>query len=155
MTKKDLETLHLIHPWHQRYIRLTGDLPPPALLEQQQNLFTENEKKQLEQLGDQTYAPGKWTVRDTLQHLIDTERILSYRALCIARNEQAALPGFDEADYSKFTTASQRSVADLLDEFDLIRQATITLFQHFNDDMLGRIGLCADIPVSVLKWRTI
>ena len=50
MTKKDLETLHPIHPWHQRYIRLTGDLPPPALLEQQRRLFTENEKKQLEQL---------------------------------------------------------------------------------------------------------
>jgi|GEM_PF-58401 len=150
MTKKDLETLHPIHPWHQRYIRLTDDLPPVALLERQRKLFTENEKKQLEQLGDQAYAPGKWTVRDTLQHLIDTERILSYRALCIARNEKAALPGFDEADYSKFTTASERSVAELLDEFDLIRQATITLFRHFNEDMLGRTGPCADIPVSVL-----
>ena len=150
MTKKELETLHPIHPWHQRYIRLTDDLPSVTLLEQQRKLFTENEKVQLEQLGDQTYAPGKWTVRDTLQHLIDTERILSYRALSIARNEKAALPGFDEAEYSNFTTAGQRSVAELLYEFDLIRQATITLFQHFNDDMLGRIGICANIPVSVL-----
>jgi ribosomal protein S18 acetylase RimI-like enzyme len=150
MTKRALEKLHPIHPWHERYIRLTDDLPPVRLLEKQQKLFTENEKAQLEQLGDRRYAPGKWTVRDTLQHLIDTERILNFRALCIARNEQAALPGFDEADYSKFTTASQRSVAGLLDEFDLIRQGTITLFRHFNDDMLGRTGICADIPVSAL-----
>ncbi|MGY3211916.1 DinB family protein [Mucilaginibacter sp. HD30] len=138
MTKKELETLHLIHPRHERYIRLTDELPPIPALEKHRQLFTDNEKKQLEQLGAQTYAPGKWTVRDTLQHLIDIERILSYRALCIARNEQAHLPGFDEAAYSHYTTASQRSIADLLDEFDLVRQATITLYRNFTEDMLRR-----------------
>jgi ribosomal protein S18 acetylase RimI-like enzyme len=150
MTKKELETLHLIHPRHARYIRLPDDLPPVQALEKHRQLFTENEKTQLEQLGDQTYAPGKWTVLDTLQHLVDIERILSYRALCLARNEQAHLPGFDEAAYSNYTTAGQRTIADLLEEFDLLRQATITLYRHFTDEMLRRTGICAEIPVSVL-----
>ena len=150
MTKKELETLHPIHPRHERYIRLTDELPPVPALETYRQLFTENEKKQLEQLGDQTYAPGKWAVRDTLQHLIDIERILSYRALCLARNEQAHLPDFDEAAYSNYTTASQRNIVDLLAEFDLLRQTTLTLYRHFTDAMLRRTGICADIRVSVL-----
>lgn len=150
MTKKDILRLHQVHPWHERYIRLTDDLPVLEVLEIHRHLFKPDERASLEQLGDQTYLPGKWTVKDILQHLIDTERILSYRALCIARNSQIPIPGFDEAEYAQFTTAAQRSVDSLLSELDLLRQASIAQFKNFDERMLTRTGLCSDIEISVL-----
>lgn len=150
MTKKDILRLHPVHPWHERYIRMTADLPVLEVLENHQQLFNRHERTSLEQLGDQTYSPGKWTVKDILQHLIDTERILSYRALCIARNSQIPIPGFDEAEYAQFTNAAQRSIGDLLRELDLLRQASIALFENFDERMLTRTGLCSDIEISVL-----
>ncbi|MBB5395168.1 GNAT family N-acetyltransferase [Mucilaginibacter sp. AK015] len=150
MTKKDITGLHQVHPWHERYIRRTDELPPAAVLEKHRQLFTPNELNQLEQLGDQRYAPGKWTAREILQHLIDTERILGYRALCIARGEQAHLPNYDEAAYGQFVEVTARSIGELLSEFDLLRQTNLLLFKSFNEAMLRRVGIAADKRVSVL-----
>jgi len=150
MTRNDILILHPVHPWHQRYISLTRDLPLLEVLEKHRRLFAAEEKSLLEQLGEQTYLPGKWTVKDILQHLIDTERILSYRALCIARNSTIPLPGFDEAQYALFTTAAERTIESLLNEFDLVRQASIALYRNFNQAMLERTGLCSNIKISVL-----
>ncbi|MBB5438337.1 GNAT superfamily N-acetyltransferase [Pedobacter sp. AK017] len=150
MTRKDIPILHPIHPWHQRYMSLTQDLPLPEVLETHRQLFAAEEKSMLEQLGNQTYIPGKWTIRDILQHMIDTERILNYRALCIARNSAIPLPGFEEAEYGRFTTALERTIESLLGEFDLVRQASIALFSSFDELMLKRTGLCSDIKISVL-----
>jgi len=150
MTRKEIPLLHSLHPLHERYIRLTEELPVIEALQKHSDLFTAEDKRILEQLGDRTYAPGKWNVRDILQHLVDTERILSYRAVCIARNDQSAFPGFDENSYSKYTEVQRRSVAEMLEEFDLVRRSTIRLFQSFTNEMLQRTGTCSDIPVSVL-----
>lgn len=150
MTKKDILQLHSVHPWHQRYVGLIDDLPVTEILEKHKQLFTDDEKASLEQLGDQIYSPGKWTVKDILQHLADTERILSYRALCLARNSQLPLPGFEEAEYAQYTNASQRSLESLLCELELLRQGTIALFKNFDENMLSRTGFCSDIEISVL-----
>jgi len=150
MTRKEISSLHPLHPFHERYIRLAEDLPVVEALQKHRDLFTPGEKLILGQLGDSTYAAGKWTVRDILQHLIDTERILAYRAVCIARNDKSAFPGFDEDYYSKYTEVQRRSVTDLLEEFDLVRLSTIFLFQSFTDEMVRCTGTCADIPVSAL-----
>ncbi|QHS56417.1 DinB family protein [Mucilaginibacter sp. 14171R-50] len=150
MTKRDISTLHDIHPWHSRYIRLTDDLPPLEVLKKHAVIFTSAEVKRLDQLGNLVYAPGKWTIRGTLQHLIDTERILSYRALCLTRNEQADLPNYDEAAYARYVDTSCRSIADLLTEFDHLRQGTLLLYQNFTDEMLRRVGVAAGKRVSVL-----
>jgi len=89
------------------------------------------------------YAPGKWTVKEVLQHIIDTERILCYRALCFARREETFLPGFDGDDYVASAHANQRSWQSLAAEFLAVRQATQQLFNSFTGDMLyagGRAG---------------
>jgi len=150
MTRNDISTLHPIHEWHERYIRLTDNLPVLTALQKYRKLFSAGEVFLLQQLGDRVYLPGKWTVRDTLQHLLDTERILSYRALRIARNDHLPLAGFDEASFAQFTRANERSIENLLEEFDLLRRTSVALYKNFDEPMLRRKGLCSDIPISVL-----
>lgn len=101
-------------------------------------------------LGDRVYAPGKWTVKDILQHCIDTERIMTYRALCISRGETVNLPGFEEDLYAENTLASARTVQDLLDEYEAIRSATCMLFQHMSPNMMLREGSANNIKITPL-----
>ena len=98
---------------------------------------------------DYRYAPGKWTIKDILQHLIDSERIFAYRALRFARKDQTPLPGFEEDDYAREAHGSQRSIQDLLTELAVVRQATIALFKTFDDEAMGRIGTASGNPMSV------
>lgn len=75
------------------------------------------------------YEPGKWTINDVMGHLCDTERILSYRALRLARNDQTPLPGFEQDDYIPAGAFNGRTLTGLLDEFRSIRQSTISLLR--------------------------
>ncbi len=97
---------------------------------------------------DYRYAEGKWTIKDILQHLIDAERIFSYRALCFARNDQSKLPGFEENDYVDQAHANQRSIQDLLTELAVVRQATLSLFKSFSEEDVKRIGTASNNPMS-------
>ncbi len=83
-----------------------------------------------------SYAEGKWTVAQVLQHLLDTERIFQYRALCIAREDITSLPGFDQDAYVPASKANDRSLTSFRIEFELIRNSGIALFESFNDEML-------------------
>lgn len=87
-----------------------------------------------------SYAPDKWTILEILQHLIDTERIFTYRALCFARGEQAPQPGFDQDVYVKYSHANDRSLKSLLSEYDTVRQATISLFENLDQMVQARLG---------------
>lgn len=100
--------------------------------------------------SDYAYAPGKWTVKQVLQHAIDTERIFAYRALCIARGEQQSLPGFDENQYADEADVSRRHIKDLKEELLTVRLATIQLFQGLPEPMLSRSGMANQKPISVL-----
>jgi uncharacterized damage-inducible protein DinB len=95
------------------------------------------------------YAEGKWSVMEMVQHMIDTERIFAYRALCIARGEKASLPGFDENAYAAVSGADSRTKASLLEEWSVVRQATILLFQSFTYEQLKSRGTANNNPVSV------
>ncbi len=86
------------------------------------------------------YAEGKWTLKEMLQHMIDTERIFSYRALAIARKETATLPGFDEDAYANNSDANRRTWASLVGEMKDVRKATQHLFASFTETMLNNIG---------------
>ena len=90
--------------------------------------------------ADYAYAEGKWTLKELLQHCIDTERIMTYRALCVARGEQQNLPGFDENPYAAASNASARSWEGLVEEMLLIRKTTIILFNSFNEEQLQQRG---------------
>jgi hypothetical protein len=98
---------------------------------------------------DYAYAPGKWTIKDIIQHLIDCERILSYRALCIARNDKTNFPNFDEDRYALEAKGNTKSLMHLLTELTSVRQATLLLFKSFNDEELTRMGTASDAPISV------
>jgi hypothetical protein len=95
---------------------------------------------------DYAYAPGKWTMREVFQHIIDTERILSYRALCFSRKEQQNLPGFDEDSYAAHSKAANRKWKDMLDEFASMRRATELLFSSFDKDQLESGGIANNNP---------
>jgi uncharacterized damage-inducible protein DinB len=98
---------------------------------------------------DYRYADGKWTIKEIIQHLIDAERVFSYRALRISRKDKTPLPGFDENLFVENTDANSRSIQDLLTEMAVVRQATISLFKSFNSEQLLQIGISSNASISV------
>lgn len=98
---------------------------------------------------DYRYAEGKWTIKEIIQHIIDTERILAYRALRISRNDSTPLPGFDENSYAVNTPANTRSLQDLLTELSAVRHSNLLLFKSFSEEQLLSKGIASDQPISV------
>ncbi|MES2573720.1 MAG: DinB family protein [Bacteroidota bacterium] len=98
---------------------------------------------------DYRYAEGKWTIKEIIQHIIDTERIFAYRALRISRNDKTPLPGFEENDYALNTDANRRSIQELLTEFSAVRHSNLLLFKSFSAEQLTRIGIASEHPISV------
>ncbi len=95
------------------------------------------------------YADGKWSLKELLQHIIDADRIFSYRALCIARKDQTPLPGFDENTYADNSDADNRTWNDLLEEFMVVRQGCNKLYESFNEQQLQQTGISNNHPISV------
>ncbi len=135
-------------PYFQQYINLVpqDDLLPAFEAQQQQ--IDEFLASIPEEKTDTPYAPGKWTLKEMLQHIIDAERIFCYRALCIARNEKNSLPGFDENEYARYSNANGRSWDDLINELRIVRKGTSILYKSFDEDMLKRQGLANNFDVS-------
>ena len=98
---------------------------------------------------DYQYAEGKWTIKDILQHLIDSERVFAYRALRFARRDFTPLPGFEENDYAEVANGSKRSIRDLLTELGIVREATLCLFRTFSDETLQLKGIASGREMSV------
>lgn len=93
-----------------------------------------------EQKGEYRYQPGKWSIKEVLCHMMDAERIFSYRALRFARNDKTSLQGFDENDYAPLANAHARTLEELSDEMLRLRLTTIDLFKSFTPEMLLRTG---------------
>ena len=101
------------------------------------------------------YAEGKWSVLEVMQHVIDTERIFSYRALAFARGEQAALPGYDHDAYVTSCMADDRSFQEVLKEVRVVRKSTLALFESFSAEQLGRTGSANGMPLGVAQLGVI
>jgi len=99
--------------------------------------------------ADYAYAEGKWTLKQVLGHMIDTERVFSFRVLCFSRGDQNALPGFDQDEYMAGSTYSTRSIQDLADEFKALRSATVYLYSNLTDEQSEMKGMASNHPVSV------
>lgn len=95
------------------------------------------------------YAKNKWTIKEILQHIIDFERILCYRALAISRSEKASLPGFDEKAYIEESHANERDWKDLIHEFELLRGATIAFSKGLEKEDLKKEGDTAGYPIAL------
>jgi len=96
----------------------------------------------------QPYAPGKWTIKQVVGHMTDTERTFAYRALVFSRNN-IALPGFDQDVYVDNTDFNSRSLSDLADEFKTVRESNLFLFRSMTEEQLLRKGIANGNPTSV------
>lgn len=103
-----------------------------------------------EDKADLQYAPGKWTIRELLCHIIDAERIFAYRALRFARNDKTPLAPFEENDYATQANASGRSLQKIAAEMAHLRSSTIDLFESFTPEMLMRKGTVNNNELSVI-----
>ncbi|HEY0078915.1 MAG TPA: DinB family protein [Pyrinomonadaceae bacterium] len=102
-----------------------------------------------ESRGGERYEPGKWSIRELLGHMSDTERVFAYRALCIARGDTAPLPGMDQDVYVAGANFDARTLADLTDEFEQVRRATLALFRPMDETAWLRRGTANNNPFSV------
>ena len=108
-------------------------------------LISKLNKKQLKY----RYAEGKWTIKEILVHMMDAERVFAYRAMRFARNDKTPLPGFDEKTYTPASRADERKTKSILEEYEAVRNATIALFESFDEEMLRQVGTANEQLMSV------
>lgn len=142
-----------IHPdpgYYTRYISLVPDVDLKTALEQSLQDLKALDITQLEALGNYAYAPGKWTLKNVLQHITDTERVFTYRALMFARQDRQIPPSMDQDIYADNAEADHRSVAEVLAELIALRTATIAQFNGYTETALLRTGISWKTEMSVL-----
>lgn len=99
--------------------------------------------------GDFRYAPGKWSVKEVVGHMIDTERVFAYRALSISRLDKASLPGFEQDDWVRAAGSGNQPLAELASEFECVRRSNLYFFQHLEHDAWMRCGVAAGREFTV------
>ncbi|MBX7094429.1 MAG: DinB family protein [Flavobacteriales bacterium] len=102
-----------------------------------------------EEQGNYNYAPDKWSIKAVILHMIDTERIYTYRALRFARNDSEELPGFDENQFANNSFAEKRSMETIIAEFKAVRNSTIALFENLDSSTLTKKGKANGHLISV------
>ncbi len=142
------------NPHYKHYILELGNVDLFEILRASSEELLETVKDLSEEKMVFRYEEGKWSIKELLQHLIDTERIMSYRALRFSRNDATELPGFDEDWYVKYSNGNDRNSNDLIDEFTCTRRASISLFKSFSDEMLQLSGTAngSDMTVRALGF---
>jgi hypothetical protein len=103
------------------------------------------------------YAEGKWNLKEVMAHIIDTERVFNYRAFCIARKDQSMFPGFEQDDYVNASNAGSRTISSILNEYSIVRESSVVLFDSLEDTAWSRMGQANNNPVSVraLAYQTV
>jgi uncharacterized damage-inducible protein DinB len=136
-------------PFHETYISKVGDGDIIAILtSQQESTFNFFMNLPADKAG-YAYAEDKWTIKQVLGHLIDTERIMAYRMLRFARNDGTDLPGFEQDDYVANSRHNEFNLIDLAAEFKLLRQSNLCLFRSLNEEERKRGGLANGKRVTV------
>ncbi len=104
--------------------------------------------------GDFAYGPGKWTIKEVICHISDGERVFTYRAMRIARGDTVPLPGFDENAWVPMSGAKDRTLADLIAEFEAVRAASLSLFRHLTPEAIARRGIASnrEVTVRAIAW---
>ena len=135
--------------FYQTYVNYTSGKDYSILVQQYHDRITESWAAIPAEKVNYAYAEDKWTIKQMLQHVIDTERIFAYRALSIARKEPAALLGFDENEYAKNGTGDNRNWKDMLTEWRVVRQSTNLLFASFTEEQIKAMATASGQPISV------
>ncbi|MDG5491949.1 DinB family protein [Psychroserpens sp. SPM9] len=147
MTKEDLKKDEY-NPYYQQYIQKSGDVTLTEGLKNNGDLTIAFLESIPEEKLEYRYAEGKWTIKEIIQHLIDTERVFTYRALCIARGDKTLFPGYDQDEYAANSEANKRSMFSLMNEYKAVRLASIIMFESFSEAMLKRIGVASNSNLS-------
>ncbi|MGA2739817.1 MAG: DinB family protein [Bryobacteraceae bacterium] len=135
--------------YYGKYITLVGGNDVVSALEDQPRETLALLSGLSEQQGDYRYAPGKWSVKEMLGHVIDAERVFAYRALRFARNDGTPLASFEQDDYVRAGGFGERRLADLIEEFVCVRRASVWLFRELSPEAWMRQGVASGNPVSV------
>jgi len=140
---------HEFNAFYTGYVQAVGEQDVLVALKKQlksvPNLLWTIKKGQ----QDYAYAPGKWTIKQMLQHLNDVERVFTYRALCFARGDKQPQPGMDQDLYLLNVDLREVPFAGMIDEFVSLRVATICLFERLNDFQLDQVGTADRHPITV------
>jgi len=137
------------NPHYKHYILELGNVDLFEILKVSSDELLETIKDLSEEKMVFRYDEGKWSIKELLQHIIDTERIMSYRALRFSRNDATELQGFDENWYVDNSNGNERNSIELIEEFTCIRSASISLFKSFTDEMLLLSGTANESDITV------
>jgi uncharacterized damage-inducible protein DinB len=136
-------------PYYDRYISLVKSHDVVGELEEQRRQTLLLLSGRSEEDGDLRYAPGKWSVKEVLGHMNDTERIMSYRALRIARGDATPIEGYEQDDYVRNGPSARLALADLIEDYIAVRRATVSLFRNLDDAAWTRRGVANKNEVTV------
>lgn len=136
-------------PYYGKYISLVPGSNVVKALEQQISETLAPLSRCDEDQGEFRYEPGKWSLKEMIGHVIDTERIFTYRALRFARNDKTPIEGFEQDDYVAHGPFRRCKLADLVEEFRLVRGATLHLFRNLDEEAWSRRGIASGNEVSV------
>ncbi len=138
--------------YFDKYINLVNDIELSAAFKQSIEELDNLDLAKFKQIGDAVYAQGKWTIKDILQHLIDSERVLAYRSLCIGRNDPTELPSFDEEIFAANVSTKNKTFEGIIAELKIVRASTELLFESFDDAAMHRFMTIYDNRMSVLAY---
>ena len=135
-------------PYYDRYISLVpgNDILPTLESQRRQMLLLLSGRDEAD--GDFRYAPDKWTVKEVLGHVCDTERIFAYRALRVSRGDRTPIEGFEQDDYVRNGPFANRPLAELIEDYIAVRRATLTLFRNLDEPAWVRRGIANKNEVS-------
>jgi hypothetical protein len=136
-------------PYYETYIGKVKDGEIVDILAEQSDALRGLFARVPQEKGLFAYAPGKWTLNESLLHVADTERVFSHRALRIGRGDRTPLPGFEHNDWVPLSGANARTLASIVEEFTAVRAATLALFRALPDDAWDRRGTASGFSVSV------
>jgi hypothetical protein len=141
-------------PYYAGYVAAVPDGDLLALLERQGAETVALLRSLTESEGAYRYAPDKWSVKEMIGHVIDAERVFTYRALRIARGDRTPMPGFDQDLWVRGSNAARRPLADLAAELEALRAASVALFRGLDDESLAQRGVASNFEVSAraLAW---
>ncbi|MEW6208158.1 MAG: DinB family protein [Acidobacteriota bacterium] len=141
-------------PYYEKYIHLVREGDIVETLGHQIDDTLALLRSLSSEQADSRYAADKWSIKEVIGHLTDTERIFAYRALRFGRNDPTPLSGFEQNDYVTHAAFSQCSMKDLADEFEQVRRASIHLFRHMPQEAWERSGVASgyDVTVRALAW---
>ena len=147
MKRSDIK---MMSEYFEKYIRQVDDIELDDAFQNNINTMAALDAASLESLGNKVYAPGKWTIKDTFQHIIDTERVMSYRTLRYARRDGVIPQGYDQDLFAAKANTGQRTLKDILEELKQLHQSTRLFFRSFDDNTLQVTGINWNKEMSVL-----